>query len=200
MMQPTFPTDIDVPAGAAECLAIAERLANPALLARAHLVNGVVSGRRAPELALEHFAAAERFARLAGLRYLIGFALAYAAGARAAFDPNGGLEELLSALDWRQATGVPMGILRITLRDLFPALDGVGLYRLIVILDAHIPAHSFFQPEEAAAAIEHALIMLGPAEVERIRGRAQTMGFDEVLALLSPQIQTALLSSTLRAP
>ncbi len=190
MMQPMFATDIDVPAGASECLAIAQRLASPSLLARAHLVNGVVAGRREPELAFEHFAEAERIARGAGLRVQIGFAMAYAAGARAVGDPNGGLAELLRALN--EATGVPMGILRITLRDQFPALVGRGLHRLVVILDAQIPAHAFFQPEVAAAALEHACTTLGATEVEHVRRQANTMEFDAVLALVKSEVQHAL--------
>jgi hypothetical protein len=85
-----------------------------------------------------------------------------------------------------------MGIMRIAMRDLFPALDEVGLHRLVVTLDVHVPPHSFFQMEKAAAALDHARQMLGPEDVERTATRARAMDFDDVLKMLRPELEAVL--------
>jgi hypothetical protein len=181
-------------AGADECLALAERSANPSLLARAHLVKGVVVAPGDAAKALENFPAAEHFARLGEVPYLIGFAMALAAAATAVADPLGGLKALYDMLEWRQVASVPMGIMRSAMRDLLPAFDEVGLHRLVVTLDVHVPPHSFFQMEKAAAALEHARQMLGPEDVERTATRARATDFDDVLKMLRPELEAVLLS------
>ena len=190
--QRTIPIGIDVPAGAAECLALAERVGNPTLLARAHFVNGVALGADNPRAAAQHFAFAERHARLADTRYLISMGIAYTAGAVSLFDPFAAHQELLRLLDWHRSTGIPMGVTRIALRDLLPALSGLGLHRLVAVLDADLPAAALFSPVHVAAAVARAHQALGPVETERARSEARAMDPVEVLAMLRGEVEGAL--------
>ena len=188
----TMRVEIDPVAGADECLALAERSANPSLLARAHLVNGVVTAPGDVAEALEHFAAAEHFARLGEAPHLVGFAKANSAGATAVIDPVGGLKALYDLLEWRQVASVPMGILRGALRDLLPALDELELHRLVVMIDVHVPPYSFFQTAKAAESLEHARQALGSVEVGRASARARALDFDEILRLLRSELEAVL--------
>lgn len=186
------PTDLDTRAAAAECLALAEQVGSPTLLARAHIVNGIVLGGNEPSAASEHFATCERYGRLIDSAYYIAMGVAFGAVSRSMLDPTAGLKELLRALDWHQRTATPMGITRGLFRDLLPALSQLGLHHLVAVLDAHLPPVAMLQPDEANAAVRRAHEVLGPAGTEHARTEGHTLDATNAVALLRREVENAL--------
>ena len=78
------------------------------------------------------------------------------------------------------------------MRDLFPALDELGLHRLVVTLDVHVPPHSFFQTAKAAESLEHARQALGSGRGRTTSARARALDFDEILRLLRSELEAVL--------
>lgn len=183
---------MDVRAGAAEAFDLAHEVGNPTLLARAHLVNGIVAGVEDPAEVLRHLAASEQYAGAVGSRYLVGTAIIYGAAVVAVNDPMGGLKELLRALDWNHSTGSPTGILRALLRDLLPPLDELGLFPLVVLLDAYLPLVAMMGAARVEAAVEHAQQELGPEQTEALQRRGRSASDADVLALLRVEVEAVL--------
>jgi hypothetical protein len=192
MLNRALPTGIDVDEAVAETLRLARRRGNPSMLARGHILSGVVRGPTDPAGAIEDFAVAEQHARLARSPYLIGFAMAYTAGAWASVDPIAAFRQVLDTLEWHRGIGAPMGIARITLRDLLPSLSDRGQHHLVAHLDAHLPAVSFFQFDQVAVAVAEARRALGPLEFARVQAEGRVAPSSDVLALLQQVLQALL--------
>jgi hypothetical protein len=191
MLARALPTGIDVGEAVAEALDLARRRGAPSMLARGHILSGVVRGPTDPAGAIDDFAVAEEHARLARSPYLIGFAMAYTAGAMSSVDPVGAFQRVLDTLEWHRGIGAPMGIARITLRDLLPSLAAAGQHRLVALLDAHLPAVSFFQFDEVLAAVDEAHRALGP-EFAHAQAEGRDATASDVLAALQEALQTLL--------
>ncbi len=192
----TIPLGIDVRAAAAECLELAQRVGNPTLLARAHAVVGIVQCPDNPEAAGEHFAACEQLARLVNARMFIAYGVLWGAVAASMQNPDAGLRELARALDFHQATATPLGPIRVMFRDMLPALAAVGLHRLVVMLDAHLPTVAIIQPDRDAAAVQSARLALGAAETDQAQAQAQAIDFDKLLSRLRQELETVLRTRT----
>lgn len=186
------PVDINVRAAVAECFELAQRVGNPTLLARAHILTGIVRCPDDPMDASEHFAAGEQLARLVNARMLTAYGIAFGSVAASLLNPELGLRELLRMLDWHQTTATPMGATRITLRDILPALTDIGLNRLIIILDAHLPTVAVIQPERDSAAVQQASHLLGSVATTQALEQAHAMDFAEVLDLLHEELETVI--------
>ena len=192
----SIPLGVDVRAAAAECLELAQRVGNPTLLARAHAVVGIVQCPDNPAAAGEHFAACEQLARLVNARIFIVYGVLWGAVAASMQNPDAGLRELARALDFHQATATPLGAIRVALRDMLPALAAVGLHRLVVMLDTHLPTVAIIQPEGDAAAVQSARHALGAAETDQAQAQAQAIDFDELLSLLRQELETVTRTRT----
>jgi predicted ATPase/class 3 adenylate cyclase len=188
--------DIDVEASLDRCLELAQQIGNPTLLARAHILAGIVSCPADPAAGVEHFAIAEELARQVGARLLIGYGMTLGAIARSLQDPAAGLRALLRSLEWHQSGATPHGATHIVLRDLLPALVGMGEHRLVVFLDDHLPGAGLIQPEANARAVTIARDVLGCSGHDPVGGLSGL----EVLGILRHELTSVLDASAALPP
>jgi hypothetical protein len=86
-----------------------------------------------------------------------------------------------------------MGINRAVLRDFLPALDGLGLHTLVLMLDAHLPpVHMLLGLERDRLVTEQAGAAVGADEAERLRAVGESLTPATALALLRSEVEVAL--------
>ncbi|MFN0026361.1 MAG: ATP-binding protein [Acidimicrobiales bacterium] len=164
---------------AQESLERALRVQNPTAISRAHILLGISASTAEPDRAEHHLNQAEYHANLVGGRYEAGQATAIRGAVVATNEPLRGALELLRSLQWHQAIGSPIGILRLVVADVLPALSALGLHEQVVTIAPRLPplGGMLIGEDCVRQAVADATDALGPAKVDALR--AQTAGLSE---------------------